>query len=94
MSILYQIEGSICTLGGSVVAHSSLARILGECATIRSPPALFFFLKRRLARAQQFHTLCQDQSTVAQRAETTMVEFSLRVSSFPDRFPYYAWTAA
>ena len=40
-----------------VVAFSSLARILGECSTIHSPPALlsffffFFFGKWRLARA-------------------------------------------
>ena len=35
-----------------VVAFSSRARILGECSTIHSPPALFFFFfKWRLARA-------------------------------------------
>ena len=37
-----------------VVAFFSLGRILGECSTIHSPPALFFpffFLKWRLARA-------------------------------------------
>ena len=27
----------------AVVAFSSLARIFGECSTIHSPPALFFF---------------------------------------------------
>ena len=32
-----------------VVAFSSLARVLGECLTIHSPPALLFFLKWRLA---------------------------------------------
>ena len=37
-------------LTGVVVALSSLARILGECSTIHSPPMLFFF-KWRLARA-------------------------------------------
>ena len=37
--------------GGLVVAFSSRTRILGECSTIQSPPALFF-LKWRLARAQ------------------------------------------
>ena len=61
------------------------------------PRLRFFFLKWRLARAHKFHSLGQDQSTVAQRAETTVTEFSLtelRVSSFPDRFPHYAWTAA
>ena len=37
-----------------VVAFSSLVRILGECSTIHSPTALFFFffLNRRLARAR------------------------------------------
>ena len=40
---------------------------------------------------------CQDQSTVAQRTETTVTEIfpdELRVSSFPGWFPHYAWTAA
>ena len=58
----------------AVVDFSSLARILGECSTIHSPPALFFFLKRTLARAHQFHSLGQDQSTVAQQTETTVAE--------------------
>ena len=66
-----------------MVAFSSLARILGECRTIHSPPVLFsfffsfFFLKWRLARALYFHALGQDQSTVAQLAETTVAECSL-----------------
>ena len=79
------------------VAVSSLTRILGECSTIHSPPALFF-LKWRLAPHINSTLLCQDQSTVAQRAKTTVIECSLtvklRVSSFPDRFPHYAWTGA
>ena len=57
----------------------------------------FFFIKWRLARAHLFHSLGQDRSTVAQQAETTVAECSLtklRVSSFPDRFPRYFWTAA
>ena len=33
--------------------------------------------KRRLARVHQFHSLCQDQSTVAQQAKTTVAECSL-----------------
>ena len=61
-----------------VVAFSSWGRIWGGCLTIHSLPALFFFfLKWRLARAHCFHSLCQDRSTVAQRAETTMAECSL-----------------
>ena len=46
-----------------------------------STPALFFFFafffKWMLVRAHQFRSLCQDQSTVAQRAETTVAECSL-----------------
>ena len=38
---------------------------------------LFFFFKWRLARAHQFHSLGQDQSTLAQRAETTVAEYFL-----------------
>ena len=64
-----------------VVAISSLARILGECSTIHSPPALFFslffFLMWRLARPHLFHSVYQDQSTVAQRAEMTVAKWSL-----------------
>ena len=47
-----------------VVAFSSRARILGEYSIIHPPPALFF-VKWRLARAHQFHSLGQDQSTLA-----------------------------
>ena len=58
-----------------VVAFSSLAGVLGECSTIYSPPALFFF-KWRLCGAHLFHSLGQDHSTVAQRAETIVAECS------------------
>ena len=65
-----------------VVAFSSLARIWGKCSTIHSPPALyffsfFFFLTWKLARVHLFHSLWQDQSTVVQRAETTVAECSV-----------------
>ena len=56
-----------------------------------------FLIKWRLARAHVFHSLGQDQSTVAQRSETTIDRVfpdELRVSSFPGRFPHSAWTAA
>ena len=56
----------------------SLARILGKCSTIHSPP----FFKWRQARAHQFHFLGQDHSTVAQRAETTVAECSTTTCSF------------
>ena len=50
----------------------------------------------RSSRAHSFHFSGQDQSTVAQRAETTVAEHYLTscVSvRFPDRFPHCAWTA-
>ena len=62
---------------------SSLARIfeiLRECSAIHSPPALLLLLllsKWRIARAHSFHSSCQDQSTAAQRGETTVAECSL-----------------
>ena len=72
-----------------------------HCLIIHSLPVhlifFFFFLKRRLAHARYFHSSGQDQSTVAQRAETTVAWVfpdKLHVSRLPDRFPYYAWTAA
>ena len=68
---------SVATGNQLVLAFSSLARSLGECSAIHSPSALFIFLKWRLVRAHLFHTLGQDQSTVAQRAETRIAERSL-----------------
>ena len=38
-------------LNSLVMAFSSLVRTLGKCSTTHSPPALFFFLKWRLACA-------------------------------------------
>ena len=75
-------------------------RGFGENVRHLKPRLRFFkilFFKWRLARAHLFHSLGQDQSTVAQRAETTVTDCShddLRVSSIPDRFPHSAWTAA
>ena len=60
-----------------VVASSSLAKIMGECLTTHSLPSLFVLLKWRLAHVHQFHSLGQDKSTVAQRAETTVAKCSL-----------------
>ena len=70
----------------AVVALSVLGRILGECSTIHSPPALLFVfvcLKWRLARPHYLKCLFQDQSTVAQRAEITVTKCSLSVYVFP-----------
>ena len=71
-----RLVGSL--LDFDVMAFSSLARSLEEGSTIHSPPAIFFFLKWRLARAYNFHSLRDDQSTVAKRAEMTVTECSLR----------------
>ena len=40
-----------------VVAFSSRARILGECSTIHSPPALFFFQRSNEAKLMSLHSL-------------------------------------
>ena len=63
------------------VAFSWRTRILGECSTIHSPPALFLFFffcfLWRLARAHYFHSSGQDQSTLAQQAVMTVTKCSL-----------------
>ena len=54
------------------------------------------FLKWRSACEYRIDFSGQDQSTVAQKAEMTVAECSLMScmwTHFPDRFPYYAWTA-
>ena len=67
-----------------VVAFSSHARILGDYLTIHSLPAPFslsFFFKKKKKKEISLRTLIpltgQDQSTVAQQAETTVTERSL-----------------
>ena len=66
-----------------MVAFSTLERILEEGLTIHSPPALF---KVEISlRTPVPLVFGLDQSTVAQRAETTVAECfpdELRVSSF------------
>ena len=54
---------------------------------IHSPPALFFF-KWTPAHVHQFHFLGQDQSTVAQRAKTTVAKCFL-MSGMCTCFPWY-----
>ena len=49
-----------------VVAFSSHTRILGAGSMIHFMPTLFFFFLKWIAHAHQFHSLGQDQSTVAQ----------------------------
>ena len=59
------------------MAFSSHARIWGECSTIHSLPVPFFLSFEVEISLSTFLYLCQDQSTVAQRAETTVAEWSL-----------------
>ena len=67
-------QGQLMTI---MMAFCSLAGTLGEDLTIQSPPASLIKKKKRsgdqLAHIY-FHFLSQDQSTVAQRAETTVAE--------------------
>ena len=61
--------------GGFFLMCKDLGRMFDDsfpaCAFLNS------ILKWRLARANWFHSLCQNQSTVAQWAETTVTECSL-----------------
>ena len=60
-----------------MVAFSSLAGVLGECSTSHSPQALFFtYKKMEISIAHYFHSLGQDQSTEAERAEATVAQCS------------------
>ena len=89
-----------------VVAFSSLATICGECSTIHSPPALFFFFFLGGDRdvwvvEVSFRTLIPlfMQGSVHSGSASwddceRMFPDKLGVSSFPHRFPHYARTAA
>ena len=81
-----------------VVAFSSRARILGKCSTIHSPPALFFFffkVEMSLRTLIPLFTpgLVHSGSASWDDCDRVLPD-ELRVSSFSDRFPHYAWTAA
>ena len=60
-----------CEDFGRVFDHSFPACAFCVCV-------LFFFFKWRLAHAHKFHSLWQDQSTVAQQAEMTVAKRSLK----------------
>ena len=82
-----------------VVAFSSLARILGECSTIHSPLALFFFSFFKLDFSSctlipLFMPGSVHSGSVTWDDCGRIFPDKLRASSFPDRFPRYAWTAA
>ena len=79
----------------------TLAKLLGECSTIHSPSALFFFSFFFFAVEVRSRTLIPlsvpgsvDSGSVSWDDCGRMFPEKLRVSSFPDRFPHNAWTAA
>ena len=59
------------------MAFYTLARIPGECSAIHSPPALFL-LQAEISSRTLIPLLGYDQSTVVQRAETSLAACSLR----------------
>ena len=77
---------------GFILACRDFLRILDH----PFPTCAFFsfFFEVEIAHACWVLSLYQDQSTVAQQTGTTVAERSLFVSSFPDRFPHYARSAA
>ena len=81
-----------------MVALSSLVRILRECLTIYSPPALFFFFFEGQISSCTLIPLFTTGSVRSGSASWDdcgrMFPVKLHVSSFPDRFPCYARTAA
>ena len=81
-----------------LVAFSSLARILEECSTIHSPAALFFsFFFLVEISSTTLIPLFRPESVNSGSASWDdcgpVFPGELRVSSFPDRFPHYAWTS-
>ena len=81
-----------------VVAFSARAILLGECSTVHSPPAFFFFFFKVDISLHKLIPLFRPGSVhsgSASRDDCDRVfPYELRVSSFPERFPYCAWTAA
>ena len=82
-------------VGGSL---SSLARIWGECLTIYSPPALFFFFFKVEISLHKLILLfimpvSVHSGSVSWDKCGRVFPDKLHVSSFLDRFPHYAWTA-
>ena len=96
------------THGGGVVVvvvFSSLARIFGKCSTIRSPPALFSLRGWGLGCGAKMEISSRAPISLFMAGSVhggsaswddcgRMFLDELRVSSFPDRFPHYAWTVA
>ena len=95
-SCRYTKHAKLLVCANLVVAFSFLGDLGGK--VLWFIPRLRFFFRWRSARAYQFHFFFkgQDQSTMAQRAKTTVAECFLTSCGwvrFPDRFLHYAWTA-
>ena len=84
-----------CNAAGMVVAFSSHARILGQCSTFI--PCLFFFFKVEISLCtliSLFRPGSVHSGSVSWDNCDWVFPDELHVSSIPDRFPYYACTAA
>ena len=84
-----------------VLAFSSLARIGGTFSTIHSPPTRFFVVVVFFTVESSTRTLISlfrpgsvHSGSASLDGCGRMFPDRLCVSSFPDRFPHYAWTAA
>ena len=79
-----------------VVAFCSLVRMLGEWLTIQSSPALFFF-KVEISSCTLiplFRSGSSHNGSASWDNSGRVFPDELCVSSFPFRFPHYAWPAA
>ena len=79
-----------------LVAFSLLARILGECLTIYSPPVLFFFQVEISSHTlvSLFRPGSVHSGSASWHNCDRVFPDNLCVSSFPNRFPHCTWTAA
>ena len=85
--------------GGSGGFLFACEDFVGECSTIHSPPALFFFFFFKVEISSctlipLFRPGSVHSGLVSLDDCDRVFPDKLRVSSFPDRFARYAWTAA
>ena len=93
--VLSTVQGRLQTNGG-VVTFFSRTRILGECSTKHSPSVFFFFKVEISSRTliPLFRPGSVHSGSASRDDCDRVFPDELRVSSFPDRFPHNAWTAA
>ena len=81
-----------------MVALTLQARILGECSTMHSRLCYFLFIFKVGFSSRTLIPLFMPKSVHSGSASgddcSQMFPDRLRVSSFPDRFSHWAWTAA